>query len=78
MSKLQFFLIHTLSGNGICDDVVNNEACNFDDGDCCSNKSTFGIPYCIECECKVPEIVSVYDHPILHFYYYIQSAEKNA
>ena len=36
-------------GDGFCDDMNNNEACDFDDRDCCGinvNKK-----YCWECKC---------------------------
>ena len=35
--------------DGLCDDMNNNEACNYDGGDCCgvySNKR-----FCLKCEC---------------------------
>ena len=37
-------------GDGFCDDINNNEACDYDDGDCCglSMKKNF----CVECICK--------------------------
>ena len=37
-------------GDGFCDDVNNNEACGYDDGDCCglSMKKNF----CVQCICK--------------------------
>jgi hypothetical protein len=37
-------------GDGFCDDINNNEACNYDDGDCCglSMKKNF----CVQCICK--------------------------
>ena len=37
-------------GDGFCDDINNNEACDYDDGDCCglSMKNNF----CVECICK--------------------------
>ena len=36
-------------GDGFCDDINNNEACNYDDGDCCglSMKENF----CVDCTC---------------------------
>ena len=37
-------------GDGFCDDLNNNEGCEFDGGDCCGvlmNKR-----FCSECECK--------------------------
>ena len=37
-------------GDGFCDDINNNEACDYDDGDCCglSMKKNF----CVQCICK--------------------------
>ena len=37
-------------GDGFCDDINNNEACDYDDGDCCglSMKKNF----CVKCICK--------------------------
>ena len=37
-------------GDGFCDDINNNEACGYDDGDCCglSMKKNF----CVKCICK--------------------------
>ncbi len=36
--------------DGFCDDMNNNEDCNYDDGDCCGvNKNK---NYCVKCECK--------------------------
>merc|ERR1712203_1070992 len=41
-------------GDGYCDDEANNEACNFDKGDCCLLDSE-SKKYCNECLCKVKE-----------------------
>ena len=37
-------------GDGFCDDLNNNEACDYDNGDCCglSAKKNF----CVDCSCK--------------------------
>mgnify|MGYP007015541803 FL=1 len=37
-------------GDGFCDDINNNEACDYDNGDCCglSMKKNF----CVKCICK--------------------------
>ena len=37
-------------GDGFCDDMNNNEACNYDESDCCglSMKKNF----CVDCICK--------------------------
>merc|ERR1712001_732894 len=29
--------LFSLIGDGVCDDIVNNLKCNFDNGDCCKN-----------------------------------------
>ena len=40
-------------GDKFCDDDANNEACEYDRGDCClSDENSFR--YCLECECKEP------------------------
>ena len=38
-------------GNDYCDDEANNEACEFDKGDCCLLNSE-SKDYCTECLCK--------------------------
>ena len=37
-------------GDGFCDDINNNDACDYDNGDCCgfSMKKNF----CVQCICK--------------------------
>ena len=35
--------------DGFCDDINNNEACNYDGGDCCG--SSIQKHFCIDCEC---------------------------
>lgn len=42
---------NALVGNGFCNDETNNEACNYDNGDCCG--TCVNSKYCSECECKV-------------------------
>jgi hypothetical protein len=37
-------------GDGQCDDVTNNEKCNFDGGDCCLN--LINDDFCTECLCN--------------------------
>ena len=37
-------------GDGYCDDVLNNEECNFDGGDCCLNVVL--TYYCQLCQCQ--------------------------
>ena len=39
-------------GDGFCDDDNNNEACGFDNGDCCGNVLT---DFCTKCECLDPK-----------------------
>ena len=41
-----------LTGDGICDDLTNHEACEYDGGDCCG--SNVASRYCIECQCLDP------------------------
>ena len=35
--------------DGLCDDLNNNEACEFDGGDCCG--VNVNVQFCIECKC---------------------------
>ena len=37
-------------GDGFCQDLTNNEVCEWDGGDCCGN-NTFTY-FCDICECK--------------------------
>ena len=37
-------------GDGFCDDVNNNEACDYDDGDCCG--LSMEKNFCVDCTCK--------------------------
>ena len=36
--------------DGFCDDMNNNEACNYDEGDCCGTLSN--EKFCVDCQCK--------------------------
>ena len=36
-------------GDGICDDINNNEHCEYDGGDCCG--ANVKKQYCFECQC---------------------------
>ena len=36
-------------GDGYCDDITNNMACNYDGGDCCGDN--VNTQYCSECQC---------------------------
>jgi len=38
-------------GDGYCDDDNNNDACQFDGGDCCDQTTIMWNSYCYECEC---------------------------
>ena len=38
-------------GDGFCDDINNNEACDYDDGDCCG-LSSVKKNFCVQCICK--------------------------
>ena len=38
-------------GDNFCDDDANNEACEYDKGDCCLSDEK-SLRYCEECECK--------------------------
>ena len=35
--------------DGFCDDINNNEACNYDGGDCCGILAN--IQFCLKCQC---------------------------
>merc|ERR1712083_945905 len=43
--------IESYIGDGYCDDDNNNDACQFDGGDCCNQSSIKWNMYCYECEC---------------------------
>ena len=36
-------------GDGYCDDITNNQYCNYDGGDCCG--AAINTQYCSECQC---------------------------
>ena len=38
-------------GDGFCDDINNNKACGYDDGDCCGWES-MKKNFCVQCICK--------------------------
>ena len=40
------------NGDGFCDDQNNNEACEFDGGDCCGDNVK--TQYCTQCQCLEP------------------------
>ncbi len=41
-----------LLGDGVCDDITNNEKCLFDEGDCCLGTES-SLTYCKNCSCTV-------------------------
>ena len=41
-------------GDGYCDDLNNNEGCEWDGGDCCNNDNDSWNLYCTACECREP------------------------
>merc|ERR1712079_667493 len=43
--------IESYIGDGYCDDDNNNDACQFDGGDCCNQSTIQWNMYCYECEC---------------------------
>ena len=50
------FFWHTLGGgvlkwkgDGFCDDINNNEACNYDEEDCCGTLTN--KRFCVNCQC---------------------------
>ena len=47
-------------GDNLCDDEANNEACEFDRGDCCLSGSE-SKKYCTECLCKKMNILKSKD-----------------
>ena len=45
--------------DGLCDDMNNNEACNYDGGDCCG--VNIAKHFCAKCECKRKSITNITD-----------------
>merc|ERR1711962_1951484 len=43
--------IESYIGDGYCDDDNNNDACQYDGGDCCNQSTIQWNMYCYECEC---------------------------
>ena len=39
-----------IKGDDFCDDLTNNEVCEWDGGDCCGNNTN--TKYCKDCECN--------------------------
>ena len=59
MNKLAYSLIFCKGcentawvGHGFCNDLTNNDACNFDGGDCC--RPYFNTQYCMLYQCFKP------------------------
>ena len=56
-SKRNFNFFNDLGGgvlkwinDGFCDDMNNNEACNYDEGECCGTLAN--KRFCVDCQCK--------------------------
>ena len=49
-------------GDGFCDDINNNEVCNFDNGDCCGAKVK--KQFCLNCTC-ISKYISIYWYQIV-------------
>merc|ERR1712077_81568 len=47
--------IESYIGDGYCDDDNNNEACQYDGGDCCDNSAPNWNAYCYLCDCLIVE-----------------------
>ena len=45
--------------DGLCDDMNNNEACNYDGGDCCG--VSIAKHFCVKCECKCKSLTNITD-----------------
>ena len=43
-------------GDGVCDDVNNNEGCFYDEDDCCGDKGQTQFDYCTICQCYEKQI----------------------
>ena len=50
--------------DGLCDDMNNNEACNYDGGDCCGTRAN--KKFCLECKC-------ICKNSVLQFIYLVHS-----
>ena len=46
---------YAIIGNGHCNDITNNPACNYDHGDCCL--SSPNTDHCSECGCSTTGII---------------------
>ena len=47
---------YAIIGNGHCNDITNNPACNYDHGDCCL--SSPNTDHCSECVCATTGVVT--------------------
>ena len=43
--------------DGLCDDMNNNDACNYDAGDCCG--VNIAKHFCVKCECKRKSLTNI-------------------
>ena len=43
--------------DGLCDDMNNNDACNYDGGDCCGVNND--MHFCVECKCKCESLTNM-------------------
>ena len=50
-------------GDGFCNDETNNDACNYDGGDCCGYN--VNSTYCSDCLCHIPETCAAGYHPFV-------------
>ena len=48
-----------------CDDMNNNEACNYDEGDCCG--TLINKRYCVSCKCKSKNLFSKINYKFHEF-----------
>ena len=50
--RIEYICIYKYIGDGYCEDMINNEECDWDGGDCCGNNVV--TDYCTVCECLEP------------------------
>ena len=43
--------------DGLCDDMNNNDACNYDGGDCCG--VNIDKHFCVDCKCKCESLTNL-------------------
>ncbi len=60
-----------LIGDGVCDEVTNNEQCLFDSGDCCLDNFE-SKKYCTSCQCDILGILKTKNMLINYHYILIQ------